>query len=56
MSADALTVCMALNEINYLKYLYFWFMGNIKLFESKQIRTVWNEPDQKRYFVVADVV
>ena len=31
-------------------------MSNIKLFESKQIRTVWNEPDQKWYFVVADVV
>ena len=31
-------------------------MSNIKLFESKQIRTVWNEPDQKWYFIVADVV
>lgn len=31
-------------------------MNNIKLFESKQIRTVWNESDQKWYFVVADVV
>jgi hypothetical protein len=31
-------------------------MSNIKLFESRQIRTVWNEPDQKWYFVVADVV
>lgn len=31
-------------------------MSNIKLFESKQIRTVWNEPDQKWYFVVADVI
>lgn len=31
-------------------------MSNIKLFESKQIRTVWNESDQKWYFVVADVV
>ena len=31
-------------------------MSNIKLFESKQIRTVWNEADQKWYFVVADVV
>lgn len=31
-------------------------MGNIKLFESKQIRTVWNEPDQKWYFVIADVI
>jgi DNA-damage-inducible protein D len=31
-------------------------MSNIKLFESKQIRTVWNEADQKWYFAVADVV
>ena len=31
-------------------------MSNIKLFESRQIRTVWNEADQKWYFVVADVV
>jgi DNA-damage-inducible protein D len=31
-------------------------MSNIKLFESKQIRTVWNESDQKWYFVVADVI
>jgi DNA-damage-inducible protein D len=31
-------------------------MSNIKLFESKQIRTVWNEPDQKWYFVVEDVI
>lgn len=31
-------------------------MSNIKLFESKGIRTVWNEEDQKWYFVVEDVV
>jgi len=31
-------------------------MSNIKLFESKQIRTVWNEAEQKWYFVVGDVV
>ncbi len=31
-------------------------MSNLKLFESKQIRTVWNEADQKWYFVVEDVV
>ncbi len=31
-------------------------MSNIKLFESKQIRTVWNEADKKWYFVVEDVV
>ena len=31
-------------------------MGNIKLFENKQIRTVWNELEQKWYFSVQDVV
>ena len=31
-------------------------MSNIKLFESRQIRTTWNEAEQKWYFVVADVV
>ena len=31
-------------------------MSNIKLFESKQIRTVWNETDQKWYFSVQDIV
>lgn len=31
-------------------------MSNIKLFESKQIRTVWNEADEKWYFSVQDVV
>jgi len=31
-------------------------MSTIKLFESKQIRTVWNEIDEKWYFVVEDVV
>jgi DNA-damage-inducible protein D len=31
-------------------------MSNIKLFESKQIRTVWNEFDQKWYFSIQDVV
>lgn len=31
-------------------------MSNIKLFESKKIRTIWNEAMQKWYFSVADVV
>ncbi|MDP2338284.1 MAG: Bro-N domain-containing protein [Bacteroidota bacterium] len=31
-------------------------MTNIKLFESKQIRSVWNEADQKWYFSVQDVI
>ena len=31
-------------------------MSNIKLFESKQVRTVWNEAEQKWYFSVQDVV
>ena len=31
-------------------------MGNIKLFESKKIRSAWNGVEQKWYFSVADVV
>lgn len=31
-------------------------MSNIKLFESKQIRSVWNEADGKWYFSVQDIV
>lgn len=31
-------------------------MSNIKLFESRQIRSVWNEQEQKWYFSVQDVV
>ncbi|MCO5232637.1 MAG: hypothetical protein LC105_10920 [Chitinophagales bacterium] len=31
-------------------------MHNIKLFESKQIRSIWNETEQKWYFSVQDVV
>ena len=31
-------------------------MSNIKLFESKQIRSVWNELEKKWYFVVEDVI
>lgn len=31
-------------------------MANIKIFEEKQIRSVWNESDHKQYFVVEDVV
>ncbi len=30
--------------------------SDIKLFESKQIRTAWNDADEKWYFVVSDVV
>jgi DNA-damage-inducible protein D len=32
------------------------FMGNIKLFESKQVRSEWNKNDQQWYFSVIDVV
>jgi hypothetical protein len=28
----------------------------IKLFESKQVRTVWNESEEKWYFSIVDVV
>ncbi|MFA5417446.1 MAG: Bro-N domain-containing protein [Bacteroidales bacterium] len=31
-------------------------MAHIKLFESKQIRTVWNNKDERWYFAVVDVV
>ncbi len=31
-------------------------MSNIKLFESKKIRSTWNEAEQKWYFSVADIV
>lgn len=31
-------------------------MSNIKLFESRQIRSVWNEVEEKWYFSVQDVV
>ena len=31
-------------------------MSNLKLFESKQIRSNWNEKDQKWFFSVQDVV
>lgn len=31
-------------------------MSNIKLFESKQIRSVWNEAEEKWYFVIEDVI
>jgi len=31
-------------------------MGNIKLFEDKQVRSTWSESEEKWYFVVEDVV
>ena len=31
-------------------------MSNIKLFESKQIRSVWNEEEQKWYFSIIDII
>ena len=31
-------------------------MGNVKLFESKQIRSIWDETEKKWYFSVIDVV
>ena len=31
-------------------------MSNIKLFESKQVRTAWNEEEQKWYFSIIDVI
>lgn len=31
-------------------------MSNIKLFESKKVRSVWNEAEQKWFFSIVDVV
>jgi len=31
-------------------------MNSIKLFESKKIRSVWNDEDKQWYFVIEDVV
>jgi len=31
-------------------------MSNIKLFESRQIRSQWSESEQKWYFVITDVI
>jgi DNA-damage-inducible protein D len=31
-------------------------MNNVKLFESKQIRNVWNETEKQWYFVIEDVI
>ena len=31
-------------------------MRNIKLFESKQVRSAWNEEEQKWYFSIIDVI
>jgi DNA-damage-inducible protein D len=31
-------------------------MSNIRLFESKKIRSAWNEDEEKWYFSVQDVV
>jgi len=31
-------------------------MSNIKLFESRQIRSQWSESEQKWHFVITDVI
>lgn len=31
-------------------------MSNIKLFESKQVRSIYNEQEEKWYFSIVDVV
>lgn len=31
-------------------------MSNLKLFDSKQIRTIWNEESKQWFIVVADVI
>jgi hypothetical protein len=31
-------------------------MSNIKLFDSKQIRSEWSESEQKWYFAIIDII
>ena len=31
-------------------------MSNIKLFESKKVRSSWNEEEQKWYFSIVDII
>ena len=31
-------------------------MANLKIFESKQIRSYWDEEEQEWYFAIADVI
>ena len=31
-------------------------MGNLKLFESKKVRSEWNEKEQQWYFSIIDVI
>ena len=31
-------------------------MNNIKLFESKKIRSSWNEEEEKQYFSIIDII
>ena len=31
-------------------------MSNIKLFEEQQVRSIWNEEEQKWYFSIIDVI
>jgi len=31
-------------------------MSNIKLFEEKKVRSLWNEKEEKWYFSIVDVV
>jgi hypothetical protein len=31
-------------------------MSNLILFESKQVRRVWDEKEQKWYFIIVDVI
>jgi hypothetical protein len=31
-------------------------MSNIKLFEEKNVRSIWNEQEQKWYFSITDII
>src|ERR1035437_985531 len=39
-----------------LSFVYKITMSNIKLFESKKIRSEWNEEEEKWYFSIVDIV
>jgi hypothetical protein len=46
----------ASGEMNIVEYQKKDKMSRIKLFESKQIRSEWNESEQKWYFAIIDVI
>lgn len=43
-------------KIGYYHNIFFEIMSDIKLFESKQVRTHWEEKEKQWYFSIIDVV